>query len=82
MKDLAGYLVDGARFENSGKDGSGLFARIQFIPEIKEMIKSLAPVIGLSIRAAGEVEEAAGQRIVRSIAQGLLLIARSGCRVS
>lgn len=70
VKDLAGYLVDGARFEES-TDGRGLFARIQFIDEIKDRIKSLAPVIGLSIRAAGEVEESQGQRIVRSIAQGL-----------
>lgn len=71
VKDLAGYLVDGVRFEESVEDGRGLFARIQFIPELRERIKSLAPVIGLSIRAAGEVEEARGQRIVRSIAQGL-----------
>lgn len=70
VKDLAGYLVDGATFEES-TDGRGLFARIQFIDELKDRIKSLAPVIGLSIRAAGEVEESAGQRIVRSIAHGL-----------
>lgn len=71
VKDLAGYLVDGAQYEESA-DGSGLFARIQFIPEIKERIKSLAPVIGLSIRAAGEVERAPdGRNIVRTIAEGL-----------
>lgn len=71
VKDLAGYLVDGARFEES-PDGRGLFARIQFIPEIKDRITSLAPVIGLSIRAAGEVEMMPdGQRVVRSIAEGL-----------
>lgn len=71
VKDLAGYLVDGAQYEES-VDGSGLFARIQFIPEIKERIKSLAPVIGLSIRAAGEVERAPdGRNIVRTIAEGL-----------
>lgn len=71
FKDLAGYLVDGAQYEES-KDGSGLFARIQFIPEIKERIRSLAPVIGLSIRASGEVERAPdGRNIVRTIAEGL-----------
>jgi len=71
VKDLAGYLVDEARFEES-PDGRGLFARIQFIDEIKDRIKSLAPVIGLSIRAAGEVEQMPnGQRVVRSISEGL-----------
>lgn len=72
VKDLAGYLVDGVSFEETPEDGRGLFARIQFIPELKERIKSLAPVIGLSIRASGEVENMSdGQRIVRSIARGL-----------
>jgi len=70
VKDLAGYLVDAASFEES-MDGRGLFARIQFIPEIRERIKALAPVIGLSIRAAGEVVREDGRNVVRSIAQGL-----------
>lgn len=72
FKDLAGYLVDGARFEESDTDGRGLFARIQFIDELKDRIKSLAPVIGLSIRASGNIENGPdGQRVVRSISQGL-----------
>lgn len=71
VRDLAGYLVDGARFEESS-DGRGLFARIQFIDELKDRIKSLAPVIGLSIRAAGEIEVSPdGQRVVRAISEGL-----------
>ena len=71
VRDLAGYLVDGARFEESS-DGNGLFARIQFIDELKDRIKSLAPVIGLSIRAAGEIEVSPdGQRVVRAISEGL-----------
>lgn len=71
VRDLAGYLVDGARFEESS-DGNGLFARIQFIDELKDRIKSLAPVIGLSIRAAGEIEvRPDGQRVVRAISEGL-----------
>lgn len=72
FKDLAGYLVDGARFEETTDTGSGLFARIQFIDELKDRIKSLAPVIGLSIRASGNIENGPdGQRVVRSISQGL-----------
>lgn len=70
VKDLAGYLVDAASFEES-MDGRGLFARIQFIPEIRERIKALAPVIGLSIRAAGEVVREDGRNVVRSIVEGL-----------
>src|ERR1041384_4001866 len=41
FKDLAGYLVDGARYEESETDGRGLFARIQFIDELKDRIKYL-----------------------------------------
>lgn len=70
VKDLAGYLVDAASFEES-MDGRGLFARVQFIPEIRERIKALAPVIGLSIRAAGEVVREDGRNVVRSITHGL-----------
>ncbi|QCX75489.1 hypothetical protein C9F11_09000 [Streptomyces sp. YIM 121038] len=71
VKDLIGYLVDAARFEESA-DGRGLFARIQFIPEFRTRLATLAPVIGLSIRAAGEVEEApSGRRTITSITQGL-----------
>lgn len=70
VRDLAGFLVDEARFE-SGPDGTGLFARIQFIEDVKDRIKSLAEHVGLSIRAAGDVEESATGRIVRSITQGL-----------
>lgn len=71
VRDLAGFLVDDARFEE-GPNGRGLFARIQFTEDQKDRIKSLAPVLGLSIRAAGDVaQEADGRRVVRSISQGL-----------
>jgi hypothetical protein len=70
VRDLAGYLVEAASFEES-MDGRGLFARVQFIPEIRERIKALAPVIGLSIRAAGEVVREDGRNVIRSITQGL-----------
>lgn len=70
VKDLAGFLVDGAQYEE-GVEGRGLFARIQFIPEIKERIRSLADHIGLSIRAAGEIDDTTTGRVVRSIREGL-----------
>lgn len=68
--DLAGYLMDDARYED-GADGHGLFARIQFTKEARERVQSLAPVVGLSIRAAGEIEETSTGRVVRSIREGL-----------
>lgn len=70
VRDLAGYLVEDANFED-GPDGSGLFARVQFLPHVKELIRSIAGHVGLSIRAAGEIEETPTGRVVRSIKNGL-----------
>ena len=77
--DLAGYFLDDAHYED-GPDGRGLFTRIQFTEAAKNHIRDLSSVIGLSIRAAGEVEVTAQGRIVRSIAQGLSvdLVTRPG----
>lgn len=80
VKDVAGYLLDDARFEEAD-EGRGLFSRIQFTEQAKALAKELYPVIGLSIRAAGQIEEtASGQRIVRSIEHGLSvdLVTRAG----
>lgn len=77
---IAGYLLDDATFEET-PEGRGLFSRIQFTEKAKPIAKELHSVIGLSIRAAGQIEETAtGQRIVRSIDQGLSvdLVTRAG----
>jgi hypothetical protein len=76
---IAGYLLDDATFEET-PEGRGLFSRIQFTEKAKPIAKELHSVIGLSIRAAGQIEETAGQRIVRSIQQGLSvdLVTRAG----
>jgi hypothetical protein len=77
---IAGYLLDDATFEET-PEGRGLFSRIQFTEKAKPIAKELHSVIGLSIRAAGQIEEtASGQRIVRSIEQGLSvdLVTRAG----
>lgn len=69
--DIAGYLLDGAKFEE-GPDGRGLFAQIQFTEKAKPIVRQLAKIVGLSIRAAGQVEETpSGERVVRSISEGL-----------
>lgn len=70
VRDLAGYLIEDAQFED-GPDGSGLFARVQFLPHVKELIKSVAGHVGLSIRAAGEIDETPTGRVVQSIKHGL-----------
>jgi hypothetical protein len=70
VRDLAGYLIEDAQFED-GPDGPGLFARVQFLPHVKELIKSIAEHVGLSIRAAGEIDETPTGRVVQSIKHGL-----------
>jgi regulator of replication initiation timing len=70
VRDIAGWLLDDAEFEE-GPDGRGLFARIQFTENAKALVGQLAPVVGLSIRAAGQIEETAEGRMVRAITEGL-----------
>lgn len=80
VRDIAGYLLDDAKFEETA-DGRGLFSRIQLTEQAKPLAKELHPVIGLSIRAAGQIEEtSSGRRIVRSIDQGVSvdLVTRAG----
>jgi hypothetical protein len=79
VRDLAGYLLDDAAFED-GKDGRGLFSRVQFTENAKSLVQELKNVIGLSIRAAGQIEETPAGRIVRRISEGLSvdLVTRAG----
>lgn len=77
--ELAGYLIEDAAFEESG-DGRGLFARVQFTERAKPIVQDLKDVIGLSIRATGQIEETPSGRIVRQISEGLSvdLVTRAG----
>ncbi|MFE0472534.1 hypothetical protein ACFW2V_13060 [Streptomyces sp. NPDC058947] len=79
VRDIAGYLLDDAAFEE-GSDGRGLFSRVQFTENAKSLVKELNTVIGLSIRAAGQIEETPSGRIVRQISEGLSvdLVTRAG----
>jgi outer membrane murein-binding lipoprotein Lpp len=79
VRDLAGYLLDDAAFED-GKDGKGLFSRVQFTENARSLVQELNNVIGLSIRAAGQIEETPSGRIVRQISEGLSvdLVTRAG----
>lgn len=79
VRDIAGYLLDDAAFEE-GPEGRGLFSRIQFTESAKSLVQDLKTVIGLSIRAAGQIEETPSGRIVRQISEGLSvdLVTRAG----
>lgn len=80
VREMAGVLLDDAKFEES-PDGRGLFARVKFFEDVKDMIGFRAEHVGLSIRAAGQIEETPqGQRVVRSISHGLSvdLVTRAG----
>lgn len=79
VREMAGVLLDDARYEDSF-DGKGLFARVQFFEDVKNMIGFRAPHVGLSIRAAGQIEDTPQGRIVRSISHGLSvdLVTRAG----
>ena len=59
VQDIAGYLTEGATYE--GKD---LYGNVTFLPQYQEMVKELAErgLIGMSIRAEGEVSEASGTK--------------------
>lgn len=70
VREMAGVLLDPARYEEA-PEGRGLFARVQFFEDVRDLIKSRWRHVGLSIRAAGEVEDTPEGRIVRSIREGL-----------
>lgn len=70
VKEMAGILLDPARYEEA-PDGQGLYARVQFFEDVRELIKSRWQHVGLSIRAAGEVEDTPSGRVVRRISEGL-----------
>lgn len=83
VKDLAAVLIEDAHFEN-GRDGSGLFARMQVFPDHKERVSAWAEhnAVGLSIRATGtyEIEESTGKRAITSLihAQSVDIVTRAG----
>lgn len=74
VRDLAAVTVSTPEFREDGLHGPGLYAKASVLPQYREVIDSLAPYIGVSIRAhgafnEGEVEGRKG-RIVTKIAKG------------
>jgi hypothetical protein len=62
VQDIVGYLSEGATF-----DGKDLYANATFLPKYQQEIKDLAEagLIGMSIRAEGEVSEADGTKTLK-----------------
>lgn len=56
VKDLAGYTLSEAAFEN-GADGHGLFAIFQSFPNWAELVEAWKDHVGMSIRAMGLRDE-------------------------
>lgn len=78
VRDLAGMFLDDAHFED-GPDGAGLFTRIQFFEDVRDLVRARADAIGLSIRASGQVDDSPQGPIVRSL-EGISvdLVTRAG----
>lgn len=64
LEDLAAVLTAPARWEDNGPAGPGLYADAKVFPHYIESVDSLAPHIGVSIRANGRAMagEAEGRR--------------------
>lgn len=71
LRDLAGVLLEDARFEKAHPKGPGLYAKAQVFDQFAEAVDQLAPHIGVSIRATGKGKqgEAEGRKgpIIESI---------------
>lgn len=57
VKDLAAVTISDPVYQENGVKGPGLYAKASVMPQYKEVIKALAPHIGVSIRAAGAFKE-------------------------
>lgn len=57
LNDLAGEFISNARYEENGVAGEGLYADAKIFEQYKDIVKDLAPHIGVSIRATGIAED-------------------------
>lgn len=74
LRDLAAVLETDALWQENGADGPGLYAQAKVFPGFRELLAEMAPHIGVSIRAAAEVEQGTVEgrrtRIIRRIVEG------------
>lgn len=59
LNRLAAVTTTDAQWNESGKDGPGLYARAKVFSDYADMVKEKGPHIGLSIRAGGMRDESA-----------------------
>lgn len=84
VKDLAGSLTGPAAWEEHGAAGPGLYAPVKFIDSVAPHINAIAPIAGMSIRAAGKAgtREIGGKKVrtIESIdvAHSVDLVTRAG----
>ena len=57
LDHFAGELLEDARYDEKGTHGPGLYAKAKVFDRFKEVVKELAPHIGVSIRASGKISE-------------------------
>ena len=84
VKDLAATLATDAAWDADGPAGPGIYAEAKVIDAYRPFIEELAPHVGLSIRAAGEVawgeaEGATGPIVKRIVsAESVDLVTKPG----
>jgi len=57
LNDLAGVLASDARWVANAPTGPGLYADALVVEQYRDKVESLAPYIGLSIRALGQAQQ-------------------------
>lgn len=80
VKDLAGEFVEAAHFEENGPDGSGLFANVQFFPDVHEWMWPRKNSVGMSIRASGMSADTEHGETIVALTEGLSvdIVTRAG----
>ena len=57
LRDLAGVLMSGGRWDAEGPDGPGIYADAKVMDAFRPTLENLAPYIGVSHRALGKVSQ-------------------------
>jgi hypothetical protein len=71
LNDLAAVLTTGARWNDNGADGPGLYADAKVFEAYQSPINNLAPHIGVSIRAYGKATQGTAEGRQGRIIQGI-----------
>lgn len=72
LRDLAAVLTSPAVFDEQGPHGPGLYADAQVFEPYRKLVEELAPHIGVSIHAPGEISQGEAQGRAGVIVEKLL----------